>query len=52
MNIKIDLDDPTKCDDCPCFQASYFGGSPDCGKEYEIKEGDIRPQECIDKHGE
>lgn len=59
MKIEIKLNDPIFCDGCPCFQASYYGGSPDCGMDYEIidnckntrraSEWYKRPQICIDR---
>ncbi len=61
MNIEVKLKDDLYCEGCPCLQASYFGGSPDCGLGFDIidnpkkprvmDETDIRPPECHEKCG-
>ena len=57
MKIEITLDDPTKCNGCPCMNQDgeygegcnlgFWGGDGDI-----VLEPEIRPQECIDEHGD
>ena len=59
MRIDIKLDDPRYCDGCPCLNEDYEEGES-CNLGYDIdyqktesgKWHNIRPQKCIDEHGE
>jgi len=59
MKIVIKLDDPKYCDGCILLDDGIVGGNCPLFKEYNFYDKFdqktkklLRPQECIDKHGE
>lgn len=57
MKIEIKLDDPKYCDGCPWLNFDFvmcdltYDFKELCRYEYETAKI-LRPQSCIDKHGE
>lgn len=56
MIIEIKLDDPKSCEGCPCYydilECTLDMYDKDIGVKRDANYDVIRPQECIDKHGE